>query len=531
MISPDSGDLLDGGPDVEPLEKLSTPAVVGICLGATLLLFSVAAVSCFCYRGHHQPHGRLGKKLRSPVGHIDNKPLAFRKPTAVKSPISHQHCYPSQHVVTSAAALAHHLKKSPSPTGNKTPPGSCPIGKTSSPLSAGTTPSTLTPTYETCSPQVSRKNSLIATSSGNRCSLLFDEYGQIVQQPRETVIRFQLENEANVKGDTTPTGDQPGTHSMELSVGEGANKLGRLFFKVRHNTDKSTLNITVMKCQGLPARDLNVGSSDPYVKLQLLPDKHHKVKTRVLRRTLNPVYDEDFTFYGIGENQLQSLTLHFVVLSFDRYSRDDVIGEVLLPVYEALEETASAAATIDSNDRNNSAVTVAGIADGNNPLGQVAGAVLARDIAPRSHKMRSHGRGELLVSLCYQPQASRLTAVVLKARNIPRMDMTGLADPYVKIYLVHNGQRVAKKKTHVKKRTLNPVFNESFVFDLPAAATSLDNISLEFLVLDWDRVTKNEVIGRLELGGAKSTGTAQHHWSEVISSPRRQIAEWHKLKD
>lgn len=126
--------------------------------------------------------------------------------------------------------------------------------------------------------------------------------------------------------------------------------------------------------------------------------------------------------------------------------------------------------------------------------------------------MRTHGRGELLVSLCYQPQASRLTAVVLKARNIPRMDMTGLAgtvlthfcdwfltdwsifaDPYVKIYLVHNSQRVAKKKTHVKKRTLNPVFNESFVFDLPASATSLDSISLEFLVLDWDRVTKNEV--------------------------------------
>ncbi len=61
----------------------------------------------------------------------------------------------------------------------------------------------------------------------------------------------------------------------------------------------------MVRCQGLPARDSNVGSSDPYVKLQLLPDKHHKVKTRVLRRTLNPVYDEDFTFYGIGENQLQ----------------------------------------------------------------------------------------------------------------------------------------------------------------------------------------------------------------------------------
>ena len=40
-------------------------------------------------------------------------------------------------------------------------------------------------------------------------------------------------------------------------------------------------------------------------------------------------------------------------------------------------------------------------------------------------------------------------------------------DPYVKIYLLYNEQRIAKKKTHVKKRTLNPVFNESFVFDLP----------------------------------------------------------------
>lgn len=73
------------------------------------------------------------------------------------------------------------------------------------------------------------------------------------------------------------------------------------------------------------------------------------------------------------------------------------------------------------------------------------------------------------------------------------MDVTGLADPYVKIYLQYNGQRIAKKKTHVKKRTLSPVFNESFVFDIPAGGEGLENVSLEFLLLDWDRVTKNEV--------------------------------------
>lgn len=68
------------------------------------------------------------------------------------------------------------------------------------------------------------------------------------------------------------------------------------------------------------------------------------------------------------------------------------------------------------------------------------------------------------------------------------------SDPYVKMYLMYNGQRIAKKKTHVKKRTLNPVFNESFVFEIPSASDPLDKINLEFMLLDWDRVTKNEVL-------------------------------------
>lgn len=90
----------------------------------------------------------------------------------------------------------------------------------------------------------------------------------------------------------------------------------------------------------------------------------------------------------------------------------------------------------------------------------------------RNFQIRAQGRGELLTSLCWQPAASRLTVVLLKARNLPRMDVTGLADPYVKIYLLYNGQRIAKKKTHVKKRTLSPVFNESFAFDIPTVEVS-----------------------------------------------------------
>ena len=104
------------------------------------------------------------------------------------------------------------------------------------------------------------------------------------------------------------------------------------------------------------------------------------------------------------------------------------------------------------------------------------------------------------------------------------------SDPYVKIYLLYNGQRIAKKKTHVKKRTLNPVFNESFVFDVPCNE-GLQNISLEFHMLDWDRVMKNEVIGQLQIGAGPRDLLEARHWDEVINCPRKQIAEWHKLRE
>ena len=63
----------------------------------------------------------------------------------------------------------------------------------------------------------------------------------------------------------------------------------------------------------------------------------------------------------------------------------------------------------------------------------------------------------------------------------------------MKLYLHHQNTRSAKKKTHIKKRSLNPVFNESFIFDLPSKDGSLDEVQLEIIMCDWDRITKNEV--------------------------------------
>lgn len=50
-----------------------------------------------------------------------------------------------------------------------------------------------------------------------------------------------------------------------------------------------------MQAAELPAMDVG-GSSDPYVKLYLLPDKKKKFETKVHRKTLEPNFNETFTF-------------------------------------------------------------------------------------------------------------------------------------------------------------------------------------------------------------------------------------------
>ncbi|XP_068931615.1 synaptotagmin-4 [Petaurus breviceps papuanus] len=283
--------------------------------------------------------------------------------------------------------------------------------------------------------------------------------------------------------------------SSSLCSVEKQDKLGTLFFSLEYNFEKKAFVVNIKEARGLPAMDEQSMTSDPYIKMTILPEKKHKVKTRVLRKTLDPAFDETFTFYGIPYTQIQDLVLHFIILSFDRFSRDDIIGEVLIPL-SGIE-----------------------LADGR--------MLMNREIIKRNVR-KSSGRGELLISLCYQSTTNTLTVVVLKARHLPKADVSGLSDPYVKVNLYHAKKRISKKKTHVKKCTPNAVFNELFVFDIPCE--SLEEISVEFLVLDSDRGSRNEVIGRLVLG-ASAEGTGGEHWKEICEYPRRQIAKWHMLCD
>ncbi|XP_059383091.1 synaptotagmin-7-like isoform X2 [Carassius carassius] len=282
----------------------------------------------------------------------------------------------------------------------------------------------------------------------------------------------------------------PGSEEEEHE-GPVCEKLGRIQFSVGYNFQDSTLTVKILKGQDLPAKDFS-GTSDPFVKLYLLPDKKHKLETKVKRKNLNPHWNETFLFEGFPFEKVVQRTLYLQVLDYDRFSRNDPIGEVSIPL---------------------------------NKIDLAHVQTFWKELKPCSDG--SGSRGDLLVSLCYNPTANTITVSIIKARNLKAMDIGGTSDPYVKVWLMNKDKRVEKKKTVVMKRCLNPVFNESFPFDVPTHV--LRETTIIITVMDKDRLSRNDVIGKIYLSW-KSGPAEVKHWKDMMSHPRTAVAQWHALK-
>jgi len=101
-------------------------------------------------------------------------------------------------------------------------------------------------------------------------------------------------------------------------------------------------------------------------------------------------------------------------------------------------------------------------------------------------------------------------------------------DPYVKIWLLRDGKKIEKRKSAIVEKSLNPVFNETFLFCVPYE--HIRQTSLAVSVMDYDRMGRNERIGQVVLG-AKSGPMEVKHWNEMFAKPRQEVIQWHILKD
>uniref|UniRef100_A0A3Q2DR08 Synaptotagmin VIIa n=1 Tax=Cyprinodon variegatus TaxID=28743 RepID=A0A3Q2DR08_CYPVA len=224
--------------------------------------------------------------------------------------------------------------------------------------------------------------------------------------------------------------------------GEGpvSEKLGRIQFSIGYSFQNTTLTVKVLKGQDLPAKDFS-GTSDPFVKIYLLPDKKHKLETKVKRKNLNPHWNETFLFEG-----------------------------------------------------------------------KTRPCVTMTSVRPSVHPS---------VHLSIHP--SIYPSIRLSVHPSVRPSVY----PYVKVWLMHKDKRVEKKKTPVIKRCLNPVFNESFPFDVPAHV--LRETTIIITVMDKDRLSRNDVIGKIYLSW-KSGPAEVKHWKDMLARPRTNVAQWHALK-
>ncbi|XP_045484666.1 synaptotagmin-10 isoform X1 [Pieris rapae] len=278
---------------------------------------------------------------------------------------------------------------------------------------------------------------------------------------------------------------QSSTDSAELEF------CGKLHFALKYDQEVEALVVKIFEARDLPIKDVT-GSSDPYIKVFLLPDRKKKFQTKVHRKNLNPVFNETFLF-SVPYDDLRQRYLQFSVYDFDRFSRHDLIGHVVL---KGLLESADLTQEIEYT---------------------------MNILAPPQEKK---DLGELMLSLCYLPTAGRLTVTVIKGRNLKAMDINGSSDPYVKICLICQGKRIKKKKTTVKKNTLNPVYNEALVFDLPAE--NVYDVTLLIKVIDYDLIGQNELIGCTAIG-SNMIGIGRDHWLEMLDNARKPVAQWYPL--
>lgn len=88
--------------------------------------------------------------------------------------------------------------------------------------------------------------------------------------------------------------------------------LGEIQLTVRHSAQRNKLIVVVHACRNLIA--FTKDSSDPFIRLYLLPDKSRtgRRKTGTMKRTLNPVFDQTFEF-SVSMVELHRRTLDVAV--------------------------------------------------------------------------------------------------------------------------------------------------------------------------------------------------------------------------
>ncbi|XP_036147145.1 synaptotagmin-6 [Monomorium pharaonis] len=317
-------------------------------------------------------------------------------------------------------------------------------------------------------------------------TLIASEKRMIIVRPPPRSIDECYSKLCSVEVESTPR-HKLSSSSSTSSCDEirGELKLGLLY-----DANAGILTVRLIEAHDLRARELS-DIADPYAKIRLLPDRNNIWQTRIHRRTLNPVFDEDFVFEVTPTSSLAERTLEILLYDFDAFTRHRGLGYVQLPL--------SSVPNLNTN-----LVTII------KPIlryGTEGG-------------FKAPPLGELMVSLSYQLSIEKLTVIVVRARNLSIFNDPANANPYVKVSLIQDGKSIKKKKSSIQREATSPVWNDILTFDI--SNDVLPNCVLQFSVLR----ANGDLLARCEV-----SGSCQKELFQRVLSGKGASAQWLPLSE
>ncbi|CAG5020722.1 unnamed protein product [Parnassius apollo] len=142
--------------------------------------------------------------------------------------------------------------------------------------------------------------------------------------------------------------------------------------------------------------------------------------------------------------------------------------------------------------------------------------------------------GRVWFTLKYESATERLQIHIIKAKHLPSRTpaLANACDPYIKIQLMPDERRVLQTKQ--KKKSCNPFFDETFVYQIPPE--KLETLTLKLSVLDAGLIGKfKQLIGHIilplsELEGVASDEEPQLYKLDIekeLQEPTSDLGEVH----
>lgn len=294
-------------------------------------------------------------------------------------------------------------------------------------------------------------------------------------------------------------------------------RCGHLEVALLYDAPMRKMTVHVLQARDIPTRERGQ-PTHTQVRLILLPSKKQKHKTKI-RSGDNPQYMESFLLHRVNPEDVNSMGIRLRLYGCERMRRERLIGESIVSF-----------ANINLELENNFWLNLEPRA--NTTLGACTAELtsLARsDSTGSTHSMQHGGVPELLLGLCYNATTGRLNIEVVKGSHFRNLALNRAPDTYVKLHLVSStGQELAQSKTTVRRGQPNPLFKETFQFQV--ALFQLADVTLMAAVYNRRGVTKRkEMVGWFSLGLNSSGAEELAHWMDMKECQQEQICRWHVL--